>query len=110
MDRLFDFAARAVTLNPKSDSIEHVLITKRLLQKFDCAGLHGRRGHSDVAVPRHENDWNSVIRFRQLGLQLQTAQSWHERRRRSGGNVGPLILEEVRGRGKSQRIQPDRPE
>ena len=57
------------------DSVEHVLIAKRLGQEIDRSSLHGPDAHRDVAMAGHEDNWNVNVRFGQFGLKLQSAQS-----------------------------------
>src|ERR1700730_11694739 len=57
--------------------IEDLLITKRLRQKIDRSRLHRPYRHRDIAISRHEDDWNPDAGIGQLGLEIEAAQSRH---------------------------------
>ena len=56
------------------DSIQHVLVSKRLRKEIDGAGFHGPHGHGNIAVSCDEDDGNMDIGLGQLGMKLETAQ------------------------------------
>src|SRR5262249_47542787 len=80
-----------VALDCGRDSIEKILIAKGLGQEIDGARFHRPHRHGDIAMAANEYDWNSNIRLRQLGLEVETTQAgqsdieyeaaWHVRSR-----------------------------
>src|SRR3984957_11165623 len=62
-DCLVRLAPLSIPLDRRHYGIEHVLITKRLGQEIDRSSLHSPDGHRNVAVARHEDNWNVNFRF-----------------------------------------------
>src|SRR5262245_25978968 len=74
--RLFlELVTCSIALQRNADSIQKILLTKRLGQALDRSSLHGLHGHRNVAVPRNENYWNVNLSLGQLGLKIEPAQA-----------------------------------
>jgi len=69
------FASRAIPIKGDANSIEKILVPKRLGKKFDRSRFHSTNGHGNVAVARKKNYWNTNISRRKLALKIETAQS-----------------------------------
>ena len=52
------------------DSVQQLLVAKRLGQEFDSSCLHGLDGHRNVAVAGDEHDRNVDFRLRQFALKI----------------------------------------
>jgi hypothetical protein len=51
------------------------LLAEGLAQEIHRSSLHGPARHRDIAMAGHKNDWNVNVRFGQLELKVQAAQS-----------------------------------
>jgi hypothetical protein len=69
------FAPGAIPIKGDANSIEKILVPKRLGKKFDRSRFHSTNGHGNVAVAREKNYWNTNISRRKLALKVKTAQS-----------------------------------
>src|ERR1700722_3537726 len=75
-DHMLMLAALLITLDRSCDGIQKILVAKRLSKEVDGASFHGPHRHGNVAMPRDEHDGSPDVRLRQLGLEIETAQSW----------------------------------
>jgi hypothetical protein len=71
------------------DGLQQFFIVERLRQEVHCAGLDGAYCHGDVAVACEEYDRDLNIRFRQLLLHVESADTGqvhvqHQATRRAG--------------------------
>ena len=101
------FTTLSVALDSGRDRIEKILVAKRLGEKIDSAGFHGPHRHGDIAMSRNKHDWNSNIRLRQLGLEVETAQPRQsDVEHQTTGNIWTPALEELRSRFECLDPQP----
>jgi len=78
-------------------------IPSTLFQFFDPTPYR----HRDIPMAGHEHDWNSNIRLRQLGLEVETAQPRQsDVEHQTTGNIWTPALEELRSRFECLDPQP----
>ena len=61
----------------RCESVDELLVAKRLLDEIRGSGPHGVDGHRHVAVPRDEDDRNSDVLLVQPLLELEPAHRRH---------------------------------
>ena len=59
------------------DRFEQILVVHRLLEEIEGAGLQRAHSHTDVRVPRHDDDREVKRRFNQFGLQFEATRARH---------------------------------
>lgn len=75
-DHMLMLAPFLITLDRSCDGIQKILVAKRLGKEVDGTRFHGPHRHGNVTMPRDEHDGNPDVRLCQLGLEIETAQSW----------------------------------
>src|SRR5262245_43026143 len=95
-DPILMFTPFLITLDRSRNGIQKILIAKRLGEEIDSAGLHGPHRHGNIAMSRNEHDRNANIRLRQLGLEVETAQSRQpDVEYKAAWNIRTLALQEL---------------
>src|SRR5262249_4808311 len=89
------FTPFLIELDRSRNGIQKILIAKRLGEEIDSAGLHGPYRHGYISMSRNEHDRNANIRLRQLGLEVETAQSRQpDVEYKAAWNIRTLALQE----------------
>src|ERR1700752_1802758 len=65
---------RAIALNPLLNSIEQVLIAKRLRQKLDGPRFHGLDRHWNITMAGDKDDRHVNASFHKLSLKMKSTQ------------------------------------
>src|SRR5215467_3033144 len=69
------FPPRTIPIKCDANSIEKILVPKRLGKEFDRSRLHCTNTHGNVAVAGKKNYGDTNISRRKLALKIETAQS-----------------------------------
>src|SRR5262244_292124 len=94
--RIVMFTPFLIALDRSRNGIQKILIAKRLGEEIDSAGLHGPHRHGYISMSRNEHDRNANIRLRQLGLEVETAQSRQpDVEYEAAWNIRALALQEL---------------
>jgi hypothetical protein len=68
-------ARRSIACQRMLNSIQQVLVAKRLGEKFHRPGFHRLHRHRDVSVPGNKDDGDIHPSLRECALQVEAAQS-----------------------------------
>src|SRR5262249_40080229 len=90
------FTPFLIALDRGRNGIQKILIAKRLAEEIDSDGLQGPHGHGYISMSRNEHDRNANIRLRQLGLEVETAQTRQpDVEYKAAWNIRTLALQEL---------------
>src|SRR5262252_6572297 len=90
------FTPFLIALDRGCNGIQKILVAKWLGDEFDSAGLHGPHRHGYISMSRTKHERNAYLRLRQLGLEVETAQSRQpDVEYKAAWNIRALALQEL---------------